>query len=252
MNTELMSPEDDRKLSLRNAVARISGRKNHHADVSEVSREDSWEMEEFSPEFWRAPVALGEEERIVKQYRCMELHSFSPRGLGWLTVTTKRIIYDIEGWSIITGRSRRVFESNIEQVTGVGAYYGGGIRVKNIFATLFLGIITGLLYYFFRSGDTAWPYMVSGALAVISILLWWQTAFSLRIFIGASTPLIEFGDMYDRKGLLGAGASYGMRGAPGPDADKMISELGIVIEEIKKTGTVSWERERATHSALEL
>lgn len=190
--------------------------------------------------------ALAENEEIVQSYLCCDIKH--PRSTGYLTVTNKRILFHSKG-----STSRVSKEVAIETVTGLDCFYGMNLRWGYIiFGILFC--LFGLTNLF--SGCTVSRYVSSAGgsfvvmafvlLVVGALLIYLGTRKCFFLFVfssGATGAPIAIGQ--GPRGLIGNGALYSLMSEPTRDTDKMITELGSMIQDLQTLGDIAiskWKR----------
>lgn len=174
-------------------------------------------------------IAMAENERLVRKYMCSSLKR--PRCEGYLTVTNKRVIFHAKGTS-----SRVSKEIILDSVSGLDCFYGMDIRLGGIIfgALLALTGIFGLKYY-------TLPSLVILVLGVLLILASIKRCFILSIFSSKATGApISFGT--GPRSMIGNGALYSLTCSPTHDTDRMINELGALVQDLQTLGDHAIEK----------
>lgn len=186
----------------------------------------------------QAGIALAPGEIVVREYHVAALWHSNV----WLTVTDRRIV--VSASSSVFGRRVLVREVHLSDVTGVTAYIGGGtsgpagvVAVASVMVALWLRDLS--------------QFLVIAALIVAGYFAW-QVAVSLgeRIHIsvqtksGAEVPLTHSAAL----GWGGGGTARPVAGwaEAGPDAERVVQELGALVLDLQTSGHSAAERWRAT------
>ena len=171
-------------------------------------------------------LLLAENERIVRQYQCSNVKR--PKCTGYLTVTNKRVLFQAKA-----ATSRISKEVVLDSVSGLDCYYGLNI---NVFGIL-LGIIMvlGGLALLFVAEEMVFPEILLIVLGGIVIYVSLQKCFFLSIFSSkANGSPISLGA--GARTLVGNGALYALVSEPTADTDRMINELGALVQDLQTLG----------------
>lgn len=177
-------------------------------------------------------LVLAENEKIVRQYQCSNVKQ--PRCVGYLTVTNKRVLFQGKA-----ATSRIAKEVVLDSVSGLDCYYG--LNVNSL--TLLLGIILflGSLFMIAGDGDMMPVGLLGILLGVVLIALSFQKSFFLSIFSSkANGSPISIGA--GARSLAGNGALYSLVSAPTADTDRMLNELGALVQDLQTLGDHAIEK----------
>lgn len=177
-----------------------------------------------------ANMCLAENEKVVRQYQCTDIRH--PKAAGYLAVTNKRVIFYGKGSS-----SRVVKEVVLDSVSGIDCFYGMDIQVgKLIFGvilTIFGFILLSALEEVFDVNGA--PALLLSLIGAIMIALSFQKCFYLSIFSSkANGSPISIGGQ--PRSVIGNGALYSLSSRPTQDTDRMLSELGALIQDLQTMG----------------
>jgi hypothetical protein len=217
---------------------------------------------------WLGDVSItkaSKTEILVKSYRCAEM--VFPRCAGYLAVTNKRVIFHglaleasvldkaLSALQKALGakragakcESRIVTEIDVSSVSGVSSYYGHRTNLMMLALGLLLIIVPVSVAAVMYRVTMMWgtdlvPFAVSAVaalfLAVLGITLLCfcrRSVFFLEIFSSqASGAPIAIGEGYGN--LSGAKPLFALSGRPTEETDRMITELGAVISDLKEMG----------------
>lgn len=209
-----------------------------------VRQENHMEAQKF------AGLKYAEGEVEVRTYLCSDI--YSPSSKGYLTVTNKRVIF--QGMS---SGSRVNQETWLDGVSGIDAFYGKDINTSKIIRSIVLMII-GLIVMMAGSSSASYDGMGGGSgsgisliigllflgLGILQLVLAFQNCFILSIYssktIGCS---ISIGSA--AQNMIGNGALYTLKSRPTVDTDRMINELGALIQDLQTYGNqavVKWKK----------
>lgn len=172
-------------------------------------------------------VILSDGEVVIRDYVCADIRS--PRCMGYLTVTNKRVLFNGEG-----SGSRIAQQAWIDGVTGVTAYYGRDIQISMVvggalllLCSPFAAMVNPLVLFLF---------MGLGILLIIVGLM--QKCFKLSIHSSNYTGnSISFGS--GPTNMLGNAALLSLTGGPTVDTNKMMDELGALIQDLQTQGDLA-------------
>ncbi len=177
-------------------------------------------------------MTLADGEKIVRQYQCAKI--MSPRAKGYLTVTNKRMIFHAS-----SATSRISKEIVLDSVTGLNCYSGMNI---NLFTMIF-AIIIGLagLSRLFTSYSNKLPALIFVIMAVIIGYFSFRPSFKLSVYSSKAngTP-ISLGE--GAQSLLGNGALYTLVSQPTADTNRMLNELGALVQDLQTMGDHAIEK----------
>lgn len=186
-----------------------------------------------------APVEpkLAEGEVVVKKYNCADIRNVK----GYLTVTNKRLMFNASG-----GQSRFSQEVTLSSVSGLTCYRG-----KNYYPIpIIIGVIialAGLMSMFSGGGGYGYGYGGGGTgilglfLILIGVLLVFsgiKTAFQIAVYAkDVSLSPIVVGE--GPKSIIGNSALIAVVSKATPDTDRMLSELGAVVQDLQTMGDLA-------------
>ena len=179
-------------------------------------------------------LVLSENEELVRQYHCSSV--LQPKCEGYLSVTTKRMIFQAEGGSFI--KSRIAKEVSLDKVTGIDCYYGTNMKISQIIwgiVLLFLGIILGSIFRGHGGGFWAVLFWVIG---IILIVLGFRKSFKVTVYASECSPspiTVGLGAIT----LQGNAAFYATVSAPTKDTDRMMNELGALVHDMRTMGDMA-------------
>lgn len=168
-------------------------------------------------------LILAEKEEIVRQYRCCSVKR--PRLVGNLTVTNKRVIY--HGSAVA---SRIDMEVSLDSVSGLQCYYGTNVSI--------LGIILGAIAAisgFTMMGNSFFAGLIVALLGGYIIYRSVRKSFSLAIYSSKAngSPIsVGLGPL----NLIGSGALHTLTCSPTAETDRMLNELGALIQDLQTLG----------------
>lgn len=177
-------------------------------------------------------LVLAENEQVVRQYQCSNVKQ--PRCVGYLTVTNKRVLFQGKA-----ATSRIAKEVVLDSVSGLDCYYGLNINP----ATLILGIILALggLLMIMNDEDMMLVGLLAIVLGVVLCVISFQKSFFLSIFSSkANGSPISIGA--GARSLMGNGALYSLISEPTADTDRMLNELGALIQDLQTLGDHAIEK----------
>lgn len=179
-----------------------------------------------------ANMCLAENEKVVRQYQCTDIRH--PKAAGYLAVTNKRVIFYGRGSS-----SRVVKEVVLDSVSGIDCFYGMDIRLGRLIFGVILAILGIVLksviddaFYF---GSYGTPALLLTVIGVLLVALSLRKCFYLSIFSSkANGSPISIGGQ--PRSVIGNGALYSLSSRPTQDTDRMLSELGALIQDLQTMG----------------
>ena len=177
-------------------------------------------------------LVLAENEQVVRQYQCSNVKH--PRCVGYLTVTNKRILF--QGRAATSRISKEVA---LDSVSGLDCYYGLNIKIWGII----LGALVALFGLFMMtSGENmGLKGLIGIVLGVLIIIGSLQKSFFLSIFSSkASGAPISLGS--GARSLIGNGALYSLVSEPTNDTDRMLNELGALVQDLQALGDHAIEK----------
>lgn len=191
-------------------------------------------------------IQLARGEELVREYRATQLER--PRTEGYLLVTNRRVVFTGEAVGL-TGSSILVQECQIPDVSGISAYSGVGINIaslivaavlalagiwlgSSVFWLLWLLVVPALWigYRVFQSRGRTFALVVQSRSSQQSPVALWTTEATSRF------------------GLTGGHAAQAAVAGPGPDAERLFTELGALILDLQAEGDLAVERWRQTPS----
>ena len=180
-------------------------------------------------------MRLAENEKIVRQYQCTNIKH--PRAAGYLVVTNKRMIFQGKGTS-----SRVVKEVVLDSVSGLDCFYGMNIQLP----LLILGALFALGgFYLMNMANQlhtgGGKFLLLVLLGALFIYLSLQKCFFLSVFSSKATgsPICIGGRPQN---MLGNGALYSLTSRPTPDTDRMLNELGALVQDLQTLGDHAIEK----------
>lgn len=179
-------------------------------------------------------LVLAENEKVVRQYQCSNIKR--PRCTGYLTVTNKRILFQARA-----ATSRVSKEVVLDSVSGLDCYYGMNINIGGIILGALLALL-GLFFLFGEGRDSIVPVgLVLLALGVVLIIFSIRKSFFLSIFSSkANGSPISLGA--GARTLAGNGALYALVSEPTADTDRMLNELGALVQDLQTLGDHAIEK----------
>jgi|GEM_PF-1083491 len=182
-------------------------------------------------------VLLADGEVTVRTYRCASL--FFGRTEGYLSVTNKRLVF--QGHS---PASRVAQEVSIDGISGLDGYYGHDISLGKIICGIIaiiiafnvFGMSRNLGYYYSSvNGGMIFLGIVLLALGAFLIYLGVQKCFILSV---TSSKVTGSGISIGRAphGMLGNGALFTLTSRPTVDTDRMLNELGAIVQDLQTLG----------------
>lgn len=177
-------------------------------------------------------LVLAENEKIVRQYQCSNVKQ--PRCVGYLTVTNKRVLFQGKA-----ATSRIAKEVVLDSVSGLDCYYGLNVNI----GLLVLGVLLALggLFVLIGDGDMAAIGLLGIVLGIALGVLAFQKSFFLSIFSSkANGSPISIGA--GARSLVGNGALYSLISEPTADTDRMLNELGALVQDLQTLGDHAIEK----------
>ena len=177
-------------------------------------------------------LILAENEKVVRQYQCSDIKR--PRCSGYLIVTNKRLLFQGKGTT-----SRISKEVVLDSVSGLDCYYGMNINIPGIILGVLLALCSFML--FGGGGQLVFPGLIVLALGVLLVVSSFQKSFCLSVYSSkANGSPITVGT--GPKTLAGNGALYTLASAPTPDTDRMLDELGALVQDLQTLGDHAIEK----------
>lgn len=168
-------------------------------------------------------IQLSESEEVVRQYQCSNIKQ-PAACTGYLTVTTKRVLF--EGRS---SGSRIAKEVVLDSVSGLDCAYGTNIHLLRLIVGIIVALV-GLTGKF----NTMMKVIII-AVGVYLIVTSFRKTFMLKIYSSkASSSPISIGEGI--RTLLGNEAMYTLVSEPTPDTDRMLNELGAMVQDLQTLG----------------
>ena len=181
-------------------------------------------------------LVLSENEQLVRQYHCSSVKQ--PRCEGYLSVTTRRMIFQAEGGTFF--RSRISKEISLDKVTGVDCYYGVNMKITQIIVGVMLTILGfyawGIGSAYIGSGRFyAFLLMILGIVLVASGI---RKSFKLTIYASECSPFpINIGE--GALSLQGNAVFYAIISEPTRDTDRMMNEVGALVHDLQTMGDMA-------------
>lgn len=189
-----------------------------------VTQTQTNKAEQSAPrEIPNSNIKLSENEEVVRQYQCSNIKR-PASCIGYLTVTTKRILF--EGRS---SGSRIAKEVVLDSVSGLDCSYGTNIHLRR----LILGIIVVLLGLTGRFNSLFQIIVI--LVGVYLVVTSFRKTFMLAIYSSkTSSSPISIGEGI--RSLLGNEAVYTLVSEPTQDTDRMLNELGAMVQDLQTLG----------------
>ena len=178
-------------------------------------------------------LKYAEGEVEVRSYLCSDI--YTPSCKGYLTVTNKRVIFQ----GVASG-SRVNQETWLDGISGINTFYGKDINVSQIIGLLVMMVGSGGSSYDSMGGSSGSGLpLVIGLLflgvGIVQLVLAFQNCFILNIYSSKTTgSSISVGTA--PQNMLGNGALYTLKSRPTVDTDRMIDELGALIQDLQTFG----------------
>lgn len=216
------SPKEDNYFQMKPDQSQQSGASRPSWEEKAAVRPDA--PEQSAPkQIPNSYIKLSENEEVVRQYQCSNIKQ-PASCIGYLTVTTKRVIF--EGRS---SGSRIGKEVILDSVSGLECAYGTNINLRR----LIVGILIALLGLSgnFRSMLQIIIILVGVYLVITSF----RKTFKLAIYSSkASSSPISIGEGI--RSLFGNEAAYTLVSEPTADTDRMLNELGAMVQDLQTLG----------------
>lgn len=169
---------------------------------------------------------MAENEKVVRQYHCSNIRH--PKCDGYLTVTNKRVMFQAKA-----STSRISKEVVLDSVSGLDCYYGLNVNVGGIILAVFCIIAS---FRCFGSGESL---VVIGllllVLGIVLLIFSLRKCFFLSIYSSkANGSPISIGG--GPRTLVGNGALYSLASEPTEDTDRMMNELGALVQDLQTLG----------------
>lgn len=183
-------------------------------------------------------LKYAEGEVEVRSYLCSDI--YTPSCKGYLTVTNKRVIFQ----GVASG-SRVNQETWLDGISGINTFYGKDINISQIIKSIVI-MIVGLIVMMVGSGSSSYDGssgsgislligLVFLGLGIAQLVLAFQNCFILNIYSSKTTgSSISVGTA--PQNMLGNGALYTLKSRPTVDTDRMIDELGALIQDLQTFG----------------
>ena len=175
-------------------------------------------------------LVLADGETVVKQYQCANVSG----ARGYMTVTNKRLMFNAYG-----GRSRLSQEVTLSSVSGLSSFYGVNFDFKKIIIAVVLGIMGLMMIVTSGDGFGASVSMIIGTVmlgaAALIAFLGIKKAFMISIFakdVNLSPIVVGEGPST----LFGNKALYALEGTRTAETDRMINELGALVQDLQTLG----------------
>ena len=181
-------------------------------------------------------IVLSENEQLVRQYHCSSVKQ--PRCEGYLSVTTRRMIFQAEGGTFF--RSRISKEISLDKVTGVDCYYGVNMKITQIIVGIILTILGfyawGISSSYIGSGRFySFLIMILGIVLIVSGI---RKSFKLTIYASECSPSpINIGE--GALSLQGNAVFYAIVSEPTSDTDRMMNEVGALVHDLQTMGDMA-------------
>lgn len=181
-------------------------------------------------------IVLSENEQLVRQYHCSSVKQ--PRCEGYLSVTTRRMIFQAEGGTFF--RSRISKEISLDKVTGVDCYYGVNMKITQIIVGVILTILGfyawGISSSYIGSGRFySFLIMILGIVLIVSGI---RKSFKLTIYASECSPSpINIGE--GALSLQGNAVFYAIVSEPTSDTDRMMNEVGALVHDLQTMGDMA-------------
>lgn len=181
-------------------------------------------------------LVLAENEQIVRQYRCVifKYLFFFTRSEGILTVTNKRVLFhgrDASSWI-----SKEIV---LDSVSGMNCYSGINVNALGLILGVVLALY-GFILLYGPVGGVALPVFLL-LLGIFFIAISIRKTFSLSIYSSKATGApISIGEGI--KTVLGNSNEYSLRAVPTNETERMLSELGALIQDLQTLGDHAIEK----------
>lgn len=175
-------------------------------------------------------VNLSFNEVVLKTYEAFEL--IDPSGSGVFSVTNKRLIFVAAGSSSITS-STSITEWMIDDIKGIQSEHGKRRHKRQTAIANIIGIITGLAailvaMMFFSGREVLNYYYIGVGVLFLTFIILKLTAkrkmFSLSIFGGTTTPIVNFSSSFYKSAITNQ-----IQIKPSKYTSTMIRDLGSTI-----------------------
>ena len=198
-------------------------------------------------------IQLGDGEEIVRDYHAAVQQK--PKIDVFVAVTTRRLLSAGESKGL-GGGAIFMSEAYIQDIGGITALYGGGLRLARLITGIIVLLIgIGLLFagsvivvlgiIFLLVGLYAAYTAVAGRGRVVTLDVLSKGAGGLAISLGASTT--RTGPSLMSLGLGGVRQAYVK---PGPDAEKMVRELSACVMDLQSDRENALKKWRAAAPAI--
>ena len=187
----------------------------------------------------KTSVKLSDDETIIKDYHAANIKKPS-KGEAHLILTNKRVIIDFH-----TDTSVLVNDLHIKEVRGADVVWSTARRRKLGIAMLIVGIAVIAFGFITTIGqtNTAFTMFISFVLPGIPIMVLGiffikkiKTTFIIVIHSKSITDSLAFHNLSSNalvKGMQESGIRIKLDGTPGPDAELMANEIGVIILDIQ-------------------
>lgn len=183
-------------------------------------------------------LILADGEVIVTQYNCANVYG----ARGYLTVTNKRLLFNAHNYS---SSSRLSQEITLSSVSGLSSYYGYTFRFGRIIAGAIMGIM-GLMYLMtssnsFEGSLSGMAGLILTIIAGVLIFLGIKKSFLIAIYAkDVSLSPIVVGE--GPNSFIGNSALLTLSSDRTKDTDKMLNELGAVVQDLQSMGDLAIEK----------
>jgi hypothetical protein len=204
---------------------------------------------------------LNATEQVIRRYHAARLRNIIENANAYLTVTSERIVvHSMSGWDCL--KSNFTQQMRLKDYCGLMTgysvvfswfgflfwlvlWFGGWAVVGRYFLGLRLtwdSLISAILH----SGTRG--YLILAGLVVAGIFVGFifgtEQIFALDILSTATSPGISLGGGYDKNKN---GALRVLLGKPTAQTDKMIFELGTMLEDLQKRGSLAIKTWQEAH-----
>jgi hypothetical protein len=189
-------------------------------------------------------IQLADGEEIVRDYHAATQKK--PKIDIFVAVTTRRLLSAGESKGL-GGGSVFMAEAYIQDISGVTALYGGGLRLARLIAGI-VAVLIGIGIFFTPIAPLGVLFLLGGLYAaytaianrgrVVTLDVYNKGAASVTVSVGATTT--RTGPSLFSLGLAGARPAYVK---PGPDAERMVRELSACIIDLqsdRENGLRKW------------
>ena len=174
-------------------------------------------------------TVLAEGEVIVKKYNCANIRGTN----GYLTVTNKRLMFSSVGSSNLNQ------EVPLSSVSGLTCYRGTNTSWPIVIIGGLLAFIG--LFTLFTGSDGAALGIIGLAIGALLVYNGIQTAFMIAVYAKdvQVSPIVVGGGT---KSFIGNSALIAVASKPTPETNKMLSELGALVQDLQSMGDLAIEK----------